>query len=50
MRDTVYLKDTDEANSRFYYVPNLPDIKQIDFIKAIASICGTLPFPAMEMS
>lgn len=45
MRDTVYLKDTDEANSRFYYVPNLPDIKQIDFIKAIASICGTFAIP-----
>lgn len=45
MRDTVYLKDTDEANSRFYYVPNLPDIKQIDFIKAMASICGVFAIP-----
>lgn len=36
--------DTD-INSHYFYVPNLPDIKQIDFIKAISSLCGMFAIP-----
>lgn len=38
-------KATAEYVNRFYYVPNLPDIKQIDFIKAISSLCGMFAIP-----
>lgn len=34
-----------DINNRYYYVPNLPDMKQIDFIKAIASLCGMFAIP-----
>lgn len=36
--------DTD-INSHYFYVPNLPDIKQIDFIKAISALCGMFAIP-----
>lgn len=32
-------------NSHYYYIPNLPDIKQIDFIKAISALCGMFAIP-----
>lgn len=32
-------------NEKFPFVPNLPDIKQIDFIKAIASMVGLFALP-----
>lgn len=35
----------DNAMSRFYYVPNLPDISQIDFLKAITSMLGLFAVP-----
>lgn len=38
-------RETSEYVNRFYYVPNLPDIKQIDFIKAISSLCGMFAIP-----
>lgn len=35
----------DNAMSRFYYVPNLPDVKQVDFLKAIAKMLGVFAVP-----
>lgn len=35
----------DNAMSRFYYVPNLPDVKQVDFLKAIATMLGVFAVP-----
>ena len=29
----------------FYYVPNLPDVKQVDFLKAIATMLGVFAVP-----
>ena len=38
----VVVEDSSDKyrNTRYYLVPNLPDMKQIDFIKAISAICG----------
>lgn len=36
--------------SRYFFIPNLPDMKQIDFIKAIASILGVFAVPAADNS
>lgn len=44
--EEVILRRSDEADGRFYFVPNLPDIKQIDFIKAIATMLGLFAIPA----
>lgn len=34
-----------DAMKRYYYVPNLPDISQIDFLKAITSMLGLFAVP-----
>lgn len=34
------------AMKRYYYVPNLPDISQLDFLKAITSMLGLFAVPA----
>lgn len=36
--------------SRYFFVPNLPDIKQVDFIKAIASMVGVFAVPSFDDS
>lgn len=38
------------TDGRFWIVPNLPDIKQIDFIKAIASILGLFAVSGIDGS
>lgn len=38
--DQIILREGNNVDGLFYFVPNLPDIKQVDFIKAIASILG----------
>lgn len=43
---TIDLGVDDKVNSRFYFVPNLPDIKQIDFLKAITSMLGLFAIPS----
>lgn len=50
MRDivNVYPNTNDDANSSFFYVPNLPDIKQIDFLKAISTMLGLFAIPTEE--
>lgn len=35
-----------KVNNRFYFVPNLPDIKQIDFLKSITSMLGLFAIPS----
>ena len=35
-----------KVNNRFYFVPNLPDIKQADFIKGIAWMLGMFAIPS----
>lgn len=35
----------DTINNRYYYIPNLPDIKQIDFIKGVMSMLGLFAIP-----
>lgn len=37
-----------DINSHYYYVPNLPDIKQIDFIKVISALCGMFAIPDLD--
>lgn len=43
----VVVEDSSDKyrNTRYYLVPNLPDMKQIDFIKAISAICGCFAVP-----
>lgn len=50
MRDKVYLytETNDDPSSSFFYVPNLPDIKQIDFLKAMSSMLGLFAMPTQE--
>ena len=43
---TIDLGVDDKVNSRYYFVPNLPDIKQIDFLKAITSMLGLFAIPS----
>lgn len=43
---TIDLGVDDKVNSRFYFVPNLPDMKQIDFLKAIAWMLGMFAIPS----
>lgn len=43
---TIGLGVDDKVNSRFYFVPNLPDMKQIDFLKAIAWMLGMFAIPS----
>lgn len=42
--ENVGIKES-SYNPKYYYVPNLPDIKQIDFIKAISALCGMFAIP-----
>lgn len=44
----VVLEDVEDKyrNTRYYLVPNLPDMKQIDYIKAISAICGCFAIPS----
>lgn len=44
--ETIDLGVDDKVNSRFYFVPNLPDIKQIDFLKAVTSMFGLFAIPS----
>lgn len=46
----LYLKTKGEISfgEKFPLVPNLPDIKQIDFIKAVASMVGLFALPDGE--
>ena len=44
--ETIDLGVDDKVNSRYYFVPNLPDIKQIDFLKAITSMLGLFAIPS----
>ena len=44
--ETIDLGVDDKVNSRFYFVPNLPDMKQIDFLKSIASMLGLFAMPS----
>lgn len=44
--ETVDLYSDSQTNSRFYFVPNLPDISQIDFLKAITSMLGLFAIPS----
>lgn len=50
MRDTVHLytETNDDPSSSFFYVPNLPDIKQIDFLKATSSMLGLFAMPTQD--
>ena len=41
----IGLGDKKDVYARYYFVPNLPDIKQIDFIKAIATMLGMFALP-----
>ena len=41
----VLLRTSNRNDGRFYFVPNLPEIKQIDFIKAICSMVGLFALP-----
>lgn len=41
----LYKGDGNNFYSHYYFVPNLPDIKQIDFIKAISALCGCFAMP-----
>lgn len=43
--DMILLRTSNKNDGRFYFVPNLPDIKQIDFIKAIMSMAGLFALP-----
>ena len=43
--DMVLLRTSNRNDGRFYFVPNLPEIKQIDFIKAICSMVGLFALP-----
>lgn len=43
---TIDLGVDDKVNTRYYFVPNLPDIKQIDFLKAITSMLGLFAIPS----
>lgn len=45
---TVYDRNEISFGEKFPLVPNLPDIKQIDFIKAIASMVGLFALPDGE--
>lgn len=40
----------DNINSRFYYVPNLPDISQLDFLKSVTSMLGLFAVPTSQFS
>lgn len=42
--DEIGLKEQG-MNPYYFFVPNLPDIKQIDFIKTISSLCGMFAVP-----
>lgn len=42
---TVYDRNEISFGEKFPLVPNLPDIKQIDFIKAVASMVGLFALP-----
>lgn len=44
----VVLEDVSDKyrNTRYYLVPNLPDMKQIDYIKAVSAICGCFAIPS----
>lgn len=43
--DKVVLRTSNKNDGRYYFVPNLPDLKQIDFIKAITSMLGLFAIP-----
>ena len=44
--EEVCIRPSDfESDDRFYFIPNLPDIKQIDFIKTIAAMLGMFAVP-----
>lgn len=45
---TVYDRNEISFGEKFPLVPNLPDIKQIDFIKAVASMVGLFALPDGE--
>lgn len=45
---TVYDRNEISFGEKFPLVPNLPDIKQIDFIKAVASMIGLFALPDGE--
>lgn len=42
--------DGDGYNNRYYHIPNLPEIKQIDFLKAITSMLGLFAVPKSDGS
>ena len=44
--ETIDLGVDDKVNSRFYFVPNLPDMKQIDFLKSITWMLGMFAIPS----
>lgn len=45
---TVYDRNEISFGEKFPLVPNLPDVKQIDFIKAVASMVGLFALPDGE--
>ena len=42
--------ENDGYNNRYYHIPNLPEIKQIDFLKAITSMLGLFAVPKSDGS
>lgn len=40
--------DGDGYNNRYYHIPNLPDIKQMDFLKAITAMLGLFAVPKSD--
>lgn len=44
--DKILLRKGTEPDGKFFFVPNLPDMKQIDFIKAISALAGMFAIPS----